>query len=380
LHAYEPVSDALLTPPPSGALLNEESLQRHRSLVSLPAPDPAGFTRYEPSPPRTGPELNLPGYEILRELGRGGMGVVYLARQKGLGRLVALKMILHADYAAAGDLARFRSEAEAVARLQHPNIVSVFEVGEAGGVPFFSMEYLEGGNLARRLEGSPQAPREAAALLEMLARAVHAAHEKHVIHRDLKPANVLFTADNIPKIVDFGLAKRLGEERHQTQSGAILGTPGYMAPEQAGGKNRDVGPHTDVYSLGAILYELLTGRPPFQAPTALETVQQVVTMEPLPPHQLQPRVPRDLETICLKCLSKQPVRRYSSAAELADDLERFLRGEPVHARPITSLQRFAKWVRRHPAIAFLVVLLALTMLISTAIIISLWIRLQAAGG
>jgi serine/threonine protein kinase len=324
--------------------------------------------------------VNLPGYEILRELGRGGMGVVYLARELALNRLVAVKMLLAGAHAGSDELNRFQAEARAIAQLRHPNVVQVFAVGEAGGVPFFSMEFLEGGSLASRLNENPQAPSDAATLLGVLARAVHSAHELQVIHRDLKPANVLFTADGIPKIVDFGLAKQLREAPGLTASGAVMGTPSYMAPEQATGRISEVGPLTDVWALGAILYACLTGRPPFTGAIPLETLEQLVTRDPLSPRQLQPRVPRDLETICLKCLEKRPVRRYRSAADLADDLDRFLRGEPIHARRITYLQRVAKWVRRHPAIALLLVLLALTMLISAGIIINLWIRLQAAGG
>ena len=281
-------------------------------------------------PPATaaGASVAVPGYEILGELGRGGMGVVYQARQTKLNRLVALKMILAGSHAGAADLARFRTEAEAVARLQHPNIVQVYEVGEHEGMPFFSLEFCGGGSLEKKLDGTPLPPKEAAALVETLARAMQAAHEQRVIHRDLKPANVLLAEDGTPKITDFGLAKKL-DEAGQTQTGAIMGTPSYMAPEQAGGKSGEIGPAADVYALGAILYECLTGRPPFKAATALDTLMQVVGDEPVPPPQLQPKAPRDLETICLKCLHKEARKRYESAAELADDLRRFLDGEPI---------------------------------------------------
>jgi tRNA A-37 threonylcarbamoyl transferase component Bud32 len=292
-------------------------------------------------------------YELLEELGRGGMGVVYKARQMKVNRLVALKMILAGGHAGAGELARFRAEAQAVARLQHPNIVQVYEVGEHEGRPFFSMEYCPGGGLDRKLQGTPLPPQEAARLVEVLARAVHAAHRQQVVHRDLKPANVLLAADGTPKLTDFGLAKRL-DDSGQTPSGAVMGTPSYMAPEQSGGKSRATGPAADVYALGAILYELLTGRPPFKAATPLDTVLQVVRDEPVPPARLQSKTPRDLETICLKCLHKDPRRRYPSALDLAEDLRRFQAGEPVRARPVGRAERAAKWVRRHPAAAALV--------------------------
>jgi hypothetical protein len=299
-----------------------------------------------PPPPRP---VALPGYEVLEELGRGGMGVVYKARQVALNRVVALKMILAGAHAGPADSARFKTEAEAVARLQHPHIVQIFEVGEHDGHPYFALEFL-GGGLDRQLAGTPRPPREAARLVELLARAVHAAHAKGVVHRDLKPANVLLAADGTPKLTDFGLAKRL-DEAGQTASGAVLGTPSYMAPEQAGGQGNAVGPAADVYALGAILYECLTGRPPFQAATVLETLEQVRTQEPVAPTRLQPKTPRDLETVCLRCLEKKPGRRYATAEELAEDLRQFRGGEPVRARPVTALERGWKWARRKPALA-----------------------------
>jgi tRNA A-37 threonylcarbamoyl transferase component Bud32 len=294
----------------------------------------------------------VPGYEVLEELGRGGMGVVYKARQLRPRRLVALKMILAGDHAGADALARFNAEAESIARLRHPNIVQVHEVGEHAGRPYLTLEFIEGGSLAQRLADKRPSSREAAELLLPLARAVHFAHGKGVVHRDLKPANVLLAEDGAPKIADFGLAKQLDAMTSvapvgpRTQSGAILGTPSYMAPEQAGGKSKDIGPAADVYSLGAILYEMLTGRPPFQGETVLDTLMKVASEEPVPPRQLRPKVPVDLETICRKCLQKAPADRYASAGGLADDLERFLGGEPIHARPPRARARTGRWLLR----------------------------------
>jgi tetratricopeptide (TPR) repeat protein len=337
--------------------------------------DPFASTRppasWDPTPSPAAAERGLPtvpGYEILGVLGRGGMGVVYKARQTSLKRVVALKMILSGDFAGAPELARFRAEAEAIARLRHPNIVQIHEVGEERGCPFFSLEFMEGGSLDRRVRGTPQPPRLAAGLVAVLARAMHVAHQMGVVHRDLKPANVLLGrrpdarvgaagADEPPleafdpKISDFGLAKRLGEESGQTHSGAILGTPSYMAPEQAAGRVREVGPAADIYALAAILYELLTGRPPFKGASAQETMEQVCTQEPVPVRELQPNVPRDLETICLKGLRKDSRQRYASAQALADDLQRWLDGRPILARPVPSWERAWKWVRRRPALA-----------------------------
>jgi WD40 repeat protein len=299
----------------------------------------------------------VPGYEILDEVGRGGMGVVYRARHEGLNRLVALKMIRPG-----GDLeerARFKLEAEAVARLQHPNIVQIFEVGEADGRPYCALEFADGGSLAQKLAARPLPPREAARLVEALAGAMQLAHSRNIVHRDLKPANVLLTADGVPKITDFGLARHLDSDRGLTQTGAVVGTPSYMAPEQASGRRQDVGSAADVYALGAVLYECLTGRPPFQGATVLETLDQVRHQEPVPPSRLQPKTPRDLETICLKCLRKQPEQRYASAAALAEDLRRWQAGEPITARPVGRVERAVKWVRRNPVVAGLLALLLL---------------------
>jgi serine/threonine-protein kinase len=301
-----------------------------------------------PTPPPV-----VSGYEILEVLGHGGMGVVYKARQVGLKRLVALKMILAGKYARPQDLARFRTEAEAVACLQHPNIVQIYEVGEQDGHPYFSLEFVNGGSLDRKLHGQALPVRHAAQVLEALARAMHYAHQHGIVHRDLKPSNVLLTAEGTPKVTDFGLAKRLHSESGQTRSGDIMGTPGYMAPEQAEGKGKDAGPATDVYALGAILYELLTGRPPFQGKTMLDTLHQVKTEEPVPPARLQPRVPRDLQTICLTCLHKEPDKRYPTAEALAEDLRAFLAGEQIRARPAGAWQQLVQWARRRPGVALL---------------------------
>jgi tetratricopeptide (TPR) repeat protein len=320
------------------------------------------------------PEVS--GYEILDELGRGGMGVVYLARHRQLDRLVALKMVLAGEFAAPAVLARFRAEARAAARLLHPGIVQLFEVGEQAGRPFVALEYVSGGSLARRLAAAPLPARAAARLVEALARAMEAAHERGIVHRDLKPSNVLLTTDGNPKVTDFGLAKALGADSGLTRSESILGSPSYMAPEQAEGRAKQVGPAADIYSLGTILYEGITGRPPFKSATALETLEQVKTAEPVPPGRLVPGVPRDLETICLTCLLKEPIRRYPTAAALADDLERFLRGEPIRARPVTFAERAWRWARRRPAVAGLVVALALALAGGFSGMTVLWLRAE----
>jgi hypothetical protein len=287
------------------------------------------------------------------------MGIVYKARQAGLNRLVALKLILAGEHAGAKARARFRAEAEAVGRLQHPNVVQVYEVGEHESLPFISLEYCPGGSLDKKLAGRPLPPDQAAALIRSLAEAVQAAHAAGVVHRDLKPANVLLDATGTPKISDFGVAKRLGESG-RSAAGAILGTPSYMAPEQADCNDEAVGPRADVYALGTILYECLTGRPPFKAGHLLATVRQVVTEDPSPPRQLNPKIPKDLQTICLKCLEKDPCRRYPSAQALADDLYAYQRGEAISARPPGIVGRMDRWLRSRPALA--TTLIALTAL------------------
>jgi serine/threonine-protein kinase len=325
-----------------------------------------------PGPFAAGPPA-LPGYQVLDVLGRGGMGVVYKARHLVLNRLVALKMVLAGPHASPADVARFRREAAAVARLQHPHIVQIHEIGEHDGLPYFSLEYCGGGSLAAKADGTPLPARQAAELVETLARAVHTAHQAGIVHRDLKPANVLFTADGTAKITDFGLAKTLDDRAGQTVTGAIVGTPSYMAPEQAAGNKQAVGPAADVYALGAVLYELLTGRPPFNAETPLDTVRQVVDAEPVSPRLLQPKTPRDLETICLKCLAKPPQRRYATAEALADDLARFLRDEPITARPAGTLERLGRWCRRNPKVAALLTALAVVLAVGSTAVTALWL-------
>jgi tetratricopeptide (TPR) repeat protein len=304
----------------------------------------------------------IPGYEIEGELGRGGMGVVYKAHQFRLNRPCALKMIRAGVHAGTQALLRFLAEAEAVAKLQHPNVVQIYHIGEVSGLPFLELEYLAGGSLDKTLAGTPWPARAAAKLMEPLARAMHEAHRLGIIHRDLKPANILLTADGTPKITDFGLAKAPHAEQGLTQTESAIGTPSYMAPEQTGGRAKEVGPAADVYALGVILYEVLVGRPPFKAATMLETLEQVRNAEPVPPSKLQPGLPRDLETICLKCLEKEPAQRYESAGALADDLGRFLSDRPIQARPVSATERALRWCRRNPWVAGLTTTVAVLLL------------------
>ncbi|HMP61260.1 MAG TPA: serine/threonine-protein kinase, partial [Gemmatales bacterium] len=296
----------------------------------------------------------LAGYEILEELGRGGMGVVYKAVQVALKRPVALKMIISAMHASEEQIARFRREAEAVARIHHPNIVAVYDVGEFDGSPFLALEFVDGGSLADQLHGRPMPPLEAGMMVEQLARGVYAAHQQGIIHRDLKPANILLTRNGLPKISDFGLAKQMDESSGWTRTGDIMGTPCYMAPEQAEGRIRLIGPCTDIYALGAILYELMTGQPPFRGTTTLDTLEQVRTRDPMPPSKITLGIPWALETICLKCLEKNPKERYLDAKHLADDLLHFLRDEPIKARRTGTLARLGRWYAKHRAMASVV--------------------------
>jgi eukaryotic-like serine/threonine-protein kinase len=341
-------------------------------LPPMPVPSPDGSGPVPAEPPDAPPAP--PGYEIRGELGRGGMGVVWKARQLRPSRDVALKVLragLPSDLEARR---RFRAEAEALARLQHPGIVQVYEVGEHEGRPFFSLEFCAGGSLANKLAGGPLPPAEAAALVEAVARAVGVAHRAGIVHRDLKPANLLLAADGTPKVTDFGLAKSLTQDGQQlSRSGTVLGTPAYAAPEQFDGA---AGAAADVYALGAILYECLTGRPPFQAATVLETLALVRTREPVSVRQQQPGVPRDLETICLKCLEKEATHRYGSAEGLAGDLQRFREGRPVTARPVSRPERLRRWARRNPLTSGLAALLALALTAGLTTASALWWRAE----
>jgi serine/threonine-protein kinase len=300
----------------------------------------------------------IPGYELLGVLGRGGVGVIYRVRHLKLNRIIALKMLLSGEFARGVEVARFMREARAVAALKHPNIVQIYDVGEVEGRPYFTMELVEGGSLAQRIATTrtPQDPKQAAELVAILARAMHVAHQAGIVHRDLKPGNILLSCDGVPKISDFGLASRFDGECSLTGTETRMGTPSYMSPEQTTGARQANSPAVDVYALGAILYELLTGQPPFRAKTALETQRKVVSDEPIRPSRASTKVQRDLDTICLKCLSKDPASRYRTAAELADDLERFLRFEPITARPARLVERTVKWFRRRTAIAVSLVL------------------------
>ena len=348
--------------------------------------DPGADPVILPAPKQVG------DYEILTEVGRGGMGVVYKARHRGLHRLAALKMVLAGEFASPAQEVRFRLEAELAARVQHPNIVQVYEIGTYQGRPFLALEWVEGGSLANRLDGKPWPPGEAASLLETLARAIHAAHVEGVVHRDLKPANILLAnprgtallsrpgglsdgsgepshkelsdsshatrpADWTCKITDFGLARPIEGGVTVTQSGFLVGTPGYMAPEQAGGTRALVGPATDIYALGVVLYQLLTGQLPFQGDSTLEVLRAVTSDEPVRPRRWQPCLPRDLEAITLHCLEKEPTRRYPSALALAEDLQRFREGKQVAARPVGAAARLARACRRRPLVALLLGLL-----------------------
>ena len=393
--------------PPRRSLPNDRTQEQIESVVDTeflhslkcdPPPtvfrgeDPSGFAgAVTPRDITSGfsDRLAPEGYEILAELGRGGMGVVYKARERRLNRVVALKMLLSGACATPRELDRFRREAETIAQLQNPQIVQIHEIGEHDGRPYLALEFVEGESLARSLAGTPRPTRWAAELVATLARAIHAAHGLGIIHRDLKPANILLTTAGTPKITDFGVAKRLdGERAYPTLTDQFLGTPSYMAPEQAVRQRSSSALPTeqittsralDIYSLGAILYEMLTGRPPFRAETALETVLQVLHDEPVPPSRLRPRVPRDLETICLKCLEKNPQRRYATADDLAEDLERFLDFEPVKARPVAAPERMWRWCRRKRALAIAAALASVAIATTIGLSISLAVHQYRAA-
>jgi len=353
--AVEAELDALFPTPRPNPAPDYDSFPFRNSVVDLP---------------------RIPGYDVEALLGRGGMGVVYKARHRRLNRLVALKMLIAGAYAGPPERARFQREAEAVASLRHPNIVAVYDVGDHEGCPYLTMELLEGGSLAQAMASTPQPALQAATLLIALAEAVQTAHQAGIVHRDLKPANILLTAEGTPKVADFGLARHFEEETALTLSGARVGTPSYMAPEQVTGRTGTIGPAADVYALGGLLYEMLTGRPPFRGETAAETERQVIRDEPVSPSRLNTKLPRDLETICLKCLSKEPQRRYASAAALVDDLSRFLGSQPIQARPVGWAERSWRWCQRNPTLtALLVMALAL---VGLAVGVGFWLERQQA--
>lgn len=322
------------------------------------------------------PALRIPGYTVLKHLGEGGMGVVYLARQLSLDRLVALKT-LHPGASSTQSRQKMQLEATTLARLAHPNVVQVFDVGDAMGVQYFALELMAGGSLEDRLSDGPLAAEEAAKLVAVLCGALEATHRVGIVHCDLKPANVLLGSDGTPKLADFGLARRYGnDDQRQTRTGTVRGTPSYMAPEQAGGLLGEFGPTVDVYALGGVLYELLTGRPPFLAATILETLRQVQFNEPIAPGALNPTVPRDLETICLKCLQKQPGKRYPTAVALRDDLRRYLDNRSILARRTSAWEQFIRWVKRHPSRAAMIGLSAIFLL--AGVVAGVWFDRQLA--
>jgi predicted Ser/Thr protein kinase len=346
------------------------------ALAGQSAPESAAtglhdFSAAATNAPETGARLKYFGdYELLEEIARGGMGVVWKARQTSLKRDVALKMIRAGALASPDEVQRFLREAEAAANLQHPNIIAIHEVGEHGGQHYFSMDYVAGRDLGALVKDGPLAPQVAARYVKIIAEAIHFAHQRGTLHRDLKPQNVLIDAADQPRITDFGLAKLMKDDSRLTQSGTVMGSPSYMPPEQAVGRQGDIGPASDVYSLGAMLYELLTGRPPFRGATALDTLRLVMEAEPAAPRRLLGTIPPDLETICLKCLEKSPAVRYPTARALAEELDRFLKGEPILARPASAVRKTVSWARRHPNV--LVALAALVVVALAFSVFYLW--------
>jgi serine/threonine protein kinase len=376
----DPISPKTIGPPPDAATIQHslagESAHTMDHVVTAETDDaPASEVTAISKKAQRLAQVKIPGYEILSELGHGGMGVVYKARDLRLDRPVALKMVLAGVHASDQVLARFFEEARAVAKFEHPNIVHIYEINDVDGLPYFSLEYVEGGSLDRRINHKPQAPLFAATTVETLARAMQYAHDRGVIHRDLKPGNVLLTKDGQPKVADFSLAKQAQGSSH-TQAGQVMGTPSYMAPEQARADMAAIGPACDQFALGGILYACLTGRPPFNGATTVETLDQVRNLDPAPPSQLNQNVPRDLETICLKCLQKDTAKRYASCAELADDLRRYLDGRPIIARPVSAWERSLRWTKRNPTIAALVVGVAILLLTVTVVSSSSWLTIR----
>lgn len=355
--------------PNSDTIGHDASNPNNKTSIDSHASDPQRTADFDPDStalfastgaqlPKETDKIKIPGYTILGELGRGAMGIVYKAHQTHADRDVALKLMLHSEQANREDIARFQIEAQSAARLQHPNIVQIYEVNQIGDTPFFTLEFVEGGTLARKLSKQMLTVDESAKMMLTLSQAMAYAHARGIIHRDLKPANILVSKDGIPKIADFGLARRTDDISHLTMDGTILGTPSYMSPEQAAAKQSEIGPLSDVYTLGAILYEMLIGRPPFKGATLWEVIQQVRTTEPTPPSTLQPGIACDLETICLKCLQKEPEKRYGSAQLLSEDLQRYLNHEPILARPISTIERIIRLSRRYPREARLIGIVA----------------------